>query len=341
MGCGSSKTAPLHYLPGNRLKVNDWDSLAESFDEMDFYSRLNEGADLGGFRTFSVYCGCGYLFNVWDLILDCESTFANENPVRALGLYLRDYERGFPVLPELLKCLDMEKYERQLIMPLLCVIKLQCSSLIFTNIFKPSKSSLLYEEICSNMTSTEITNKTAIDIHSFNYYSVINKSEFGLVLQVQLKSTGSMYAMKLQPKMSILKNYSKDLSRITSEFAANVVLDHAYLAGIAYAFHTTMLTMLVYPVSTCGDLWSSLQHCPNHQMSLDRVVFYAAEITSALAYLHRHDIMYLDLKLSSILMYNDGHIKLTDFGSFADIGDSFRSYYCGQASRELQVLTPT
>lgn len=42
--------------------------------------------------------------------------------------------------------------------------------------------------------------------------------------------------------------------------------------------------------------------------------FYAAEITSALAYLHNMDIVYRDLKPENILLDANGHIILTDFG---------------------------
>lgn len=42
--------------------------------------------------------------------------------------------------------------------------------------------------------------------------------------------------------------------------------------------------------------------------------FYAAEITSALAYLHSMNIVYRDLKPENILLDARGHIILTDFG---------------------------
>ncbi len=45
-----------------------------------------------------------------------------------------------------------------------------------------------------------------------------------------------------------------------------------------------------------------------------RYRFYAAEITSALGYLHSLSIMYWDLKLGNILLDANGHIMLTDFG---------------------------
>ena len=96
-----------------------------------------------------------------------------------------------------------------------------------------------------------------------------------------------------------------------------MVFNHPYIASVAYAFQTETMVMLVSPISACGDLRRSLNLCQNNCMGLDRVVFYAAEIVSALMYLHRHDIMYRDLKPSNVLLNSDGHIMLADFGSVA------------------------
>ena len=41
---------------------------------------------------------------------------------------------------------------------------------------------------------------------------------------------------------------------------------------------------------------------------------YTAEIVSALAYLHANDIMHRDLKPENVLLDNEGHVRLTDFG---------------------------
>ena len=57
-------------------------------------------------------------------------------------------------------------------------------------------------------------------------------------------------------------------------------------------------------------------------------LFYIAEITLALEYLHLTGVAYRDLKPENVLIGSDGHIRLTDFGFAKKIED--RSYtLCG------------
>ena len=61
-----------------------------------------------------------------------------------------------------------------------------------------------------------------------------------------------------------------------------------------------------------GELFSYLK-CYG-KFSLETTVFYITEIITALAYLHRNNIIYRDLKPENILLDPEGHIVLTDLG---------------------------
>lgn len=64
----------------------------------------------------------------------------------------------------------------------------------------------------------------------------------------------------------------------------------------------------------------------------DFLIFYCAEILLALEQLHKHAIVYRDLKLENIMISGDGHIKLIDFGLSKVIGQGGRTFTaCGTA----------
>lgn len=49
--------------------------------------------------------------------------------------------------------------------------------------------------------------------------------------------------------------------------------------------------------------------------------FYTSEIILALEYLHSLSIVYRDLKPENLLIDNDGHLKITDFGFAKKLND--------------------
>ena len=61
-----------------------------------------------------------------------------------------------------------------------------------------------------------------------------------------------------------------------------------------------------------GELFFHLRKF--HHFSEDQAKFYSAELLLAIEQLHKNGIIYRDLKPENVLMGQDGHLKIADFG---------------------------
>ena len=61
-----------------------------------------------------------------------------------------------------------------------------------------------------------------------------------------------------------------------------------------------------------GELFYHLRR--ENFFSENRARFYAVEMILALEVLHKNGVIYRDLKPENVLLDNEGHLKITDFG---------------------------
>lgn len=160
----------------------------------------------------------------------------------------------------------------------------------------------------------------------FELLTVIGRGSFGKVMQVKHKETGKIYAMKVMRKDAIIaKNQVK---HTRDEKSILQKIQHPFIVNLRFAFQTKDKLYMILDYVNGGELFFHLKK--NGKFSEDRVIFYAAEISSALSHLHSHGIVYRDLKPENILLDMDGHIVITDFGLSKEVPTSDSTHtFCG------------
>ncbi|XP_066529689.1 serine/threonine-protein kinase Sgk2b [Hoplias malabaricus] len=177
-------------------------------------------------------------------------------------------------------------------------------------------------------TSAEEQQRSLVSAADFDYLKVIGTGSFGKVLLARHKQNDKYYAVKVVKKHIILKK--KVEGHIICE--RNVLLktvNHPFLVRLHFSFQTRDRLYLVLDYAGGGELFYHLQR--ESVFTEPRARFYAAEMASALGYLHSLHIVYRDLKPENILLDSAGHVVLTDFGLCKEgiVGRATTKTFCG------------
>jgi len=149
-----------------------------------------------------------------------------------------------------------------------------------------------------------------VTFENFEFLKVLGKGTFGKVILCREKSSSHLYAIKILKKDVIIKK--DEVEHTKTENRVLQKTRHPFLIGLKYSFTTSDRLCFVMEYVNGGELFFHLSR--ERQFSEDRTMFYGAEIISAIAYLHSRGIIYRDLKLENLLLDEDGHIKIADFG---------------------------
>uniref|UniRef100_A0A671QXD5 protein kinase C n=1 Tax=Sinocyclocheilus anshuiensis TaxID=1608454 RepID=A0A671QXD5_9TELE len=150
-----------------------------------------------------------------------------------------------------------------------------------------------------------------LGLGDFDLIRVIGRGSYAKVLLARLKKNEQIYAMKVVKKELVHDDEDIDWVQ-TEKHVFEQASTNPFLVGLHSCFQTESRLFLVIEYVNGGDLMFHMQR--QRKLPEEHARFYAAEVCIALNFLHEKGIIYRDLKLDNVLLDQDGHIKITDYG---------------------------
>jgi serine/threonine protein kinase len=161
------------------------------------------------------------------------------------------------------------------------------------------------------MSETGRVHESRLGLNDFNLLAVLGKGHFSEVMLTEAKRSKKLYALKAVKKESVIDN--NEFKCIISEKRLFLLANkerHPFLLNLYACFQSETHLYFLMDYIPGGNL---MLHLQRQRLSLDQTLFFAAETCLALKDLHENGILHRNLKLSSILLTLEGHIKITDY----------------------------
>lgn len=138
--------------------------------------------------------------------------------------------------------------------------------------------------------------------------TLVEKANGGKIEIVQMKGRNHQFCLKRYPR-SLFKSKAND---VLDEMSKYLKIQNPYVVPLLYLPQDARELGFIYEYTTHGCLFGLLWE--EGKFSEDRTALYAAELACGLSFMHKEGVVYGDICPSSVLLMNDGHIRIPDTG---------------------------
>ncbi|XP_048474349.1 myotonin-protein kinase [Rhincodon typus] len=165
----------------------------------------------------------------------------------------------------------------------------------------------------------------------FEILKVIGRGAFSEIAMVRLKDTDRVYAMKRMNKSDMLNQ--KETVHFREEREVLIKGSAQWITRLHFAFQDSHHLYFIMDYYAGGDFLTLMSRFGD-RFPETMAQFYLAELALAIDSVHELGFIHRDVKPDNILLDENGHIKLADFGSCLRLGIN------GQVRSAIAVGTP-
>lgn len=149
-------------------------------------------------------------------------------------------------------------------------------------------------------------------VRDFAFGRVLGEGSYSTVYLATDRQTLKEYAIKVLEKRHIIKEKKIKYVNIEKN-TLNRLTEHPGIVRLYYTFQDE--TSLYYVLDLCngGELLGVLKRTGTFDVDCTR--YYGAQILDAIEYMHSRGVIHRDLKPENVLLDDQMHVKITDFGT--------------------------
>ncbi|MCJ1314590.1 pkb-activating kinase-like protein [Agyrium rufum] len=149
-------------------------------------------------------------------------------------------------------------------------------------------------------------------VKDFHFGRTLGEGSYSTVLAATDRQTLKEYAIKVLDKRHIIKEKKVKYVNIERD-TLNRLTDHPGVVRLYYTFQDERSLYFVLDLASGGELLGVLKKMTSFDMECTR--FYGAQILDTIAYMHSRGVIHRDLKPENVLLDDQMHVKITDFGT--------------------------
>ncbi|KAK4173602.1 putative Serine/threonine-protein kinase [Triangularia setosa] len=149
-------------------------------------------------------------------------------------------------------------------------------------------------------------------VRDFSFGRILGEGSYSTVYFATDRQTLREYAIKVLEKKHIIKEKKIKYVNIEKN-TLNRLTDHPGIVRLYYTFQDEASLYYVLDLCNGGELLGVLKKTGTFDVECTR--FYGAQILDAIAYMHSRGVIHRDLKPENVLLDDQMHVKITDFGT--------------------------